>query len=805
MLNDEGQLMDRRRFLKATSSVAASSVIKKARAYAASTTSPGRTILPINRGWRFAATPPENVHSPDFDDSPLEHVILPHTNTKLPWHGFDDQRYQFISADRRRLNIPASAKGKRVFVDFEGVMLASTVYLNGTHLGTYRGGYTPFSFELTQHLSPSGRNLLSLDVDSTERKDIPPFGGEVDYLTFGGIYREVALRVVPQIFIENIHARTVNGLSSSPSVEIDVYLDRPEPITVGKLSLRAELRDGDTVIALDITVIKPPIVRPHNPADADQALGALAYNLATDAPAASISLAAPNITLWELKNPKLYTVSIELLEDNRPIDKDSRRIGFREATFTDQGFSLNGKVVKLHGLDRHQSFPWVGQAMPARVQKQDAKILRYDCRCNIVRTSHYPQSRHFLDACDEIGLLVLEEIPGWQHIGDLAWQDVAVDNVRRMVCRDWNHPSVILWGVRINESPDSHEFYARTNAMGHALDVTRQTGGIRTGENINSELLEDVFTVNDFGFPMKKPTHPRYLNTEFVGHTFPTKTIDAYERQREHLVRHARVHDTLASDPQYAGGIGWCAFDYNTHNNFGAGDRVCYHGVMDIFRTPKPAAAFYKSMADRDEEIVLEPAFFWARNDESTNIDHALASSNVDTIRMMTINGQGEHLIAEGGPNREQFPHLRYPSFTFLIGDKVSRQTWGDLRIDGLIDGKVVISKKYSGAGADKAFTLLPDETELTADGADQFVSFCGSTTNTAISGTSQRTRSPSPWMVLRPSSATTLWSHRRHRSHMDTNNRDSRHDQANWQTSSAWHRKSYAQISPVNPRTRLR
>ena len=210
------------------------------------------------------------------------------------------------------------------------------------------------------------------------------------------------------------------------------------------------------------------------------------------------------------------------------LDEDTRRFGFREAVFTQQGFHLNGKVIKLRGLDRHQTFPFVGQAMPARVQRRDAQILRETLHCNIVRTSHYPQSRHFLDACDELGLLVLEEIPGWQHIGPLAWQDIAVDNVGRMVRRDWNQPSIILWGVRINESRDNHDFYTRTNALAHELDPSRQTGGIRNFQD--SEFLEDVFTMNDFGFPLKPPNHPAYLNTEFVGHTFPAKTIDNVER-----------------------------------------------------------------------------------------------------------------------------------------------------------------------------------------------------------------------------------------------------------------------------------
>ncbi len=170
------------------------------------------------------------------------------------------------------------------------------------------------------------------------------------------------------------------------------------------------------------------------------------------------------IKLWDLENRNLYSVRVRLRRATQAIDEDSRRFAFRQAQFTDHGFELNGKVIKLRGLDRHQTFPWVGQAMPARPQRRDAIILRNQLKTNIVRTSHYPQSRHFLDACDEIGLLVLEEIPGWQHIGDQPWKDISVDNVRRMIRRDWNHPIIILWGVRINESKDDHDFYTRTNA-----------------------------------------------------------------------------------------------------------------------------------------------------------------------------------------------------------------------------------------------------------------------------------------------------------------------------------------------------
>jgi beta-galactosidase len=688
--------MERRDFIKKTGTLIAGILAESALAEAPGSSSPpvagGRLVLPMNRNWRFSRSAVADARMKDFDDSKFERVVVPHTNIRLPWHSFDDKDYEFVSVYRRHFKLPSSARGRHVFVDFEGVMTASTVWLNGVRLGEYKGGYTPFSFELTPHLDFDADNVMTVEVDSTERADIPPFGHQIDYLTFGGIYRDVALRIVPSTFVENIFARPQDVLTVNPSLEVDCFLQHLEPLRQ-TLSLEVALRDGDRVLATGTQRVAPA------PAANDPVPHTV-----------RLEKLGP-VVLWDLARPKLYSVHVRLLNGPRLVDEDSRSIGFREARFTEHGFELNGKVVKLRGLDRHQTFPFVGQAMPGRVQRHDAQVLRSNFKCNIVRTSHYPQSRHFLDACDELGLLVLEEIPGWQHIGDAAWKDISVDNVRRMIRRDWNHPSIVLWGVRINESPDDHDFYTRTNALAHQLDSTRQTGGIRN--HFDSELLEDVFTMNDFGFPLKPPNHPLYLNTEFMGHTYPTKAFDNTERLTEHTLRHARIHNQLASNPQYAGGIGWCAFDYNTHSDFGSGDRICYHGVADIFREPKPAAGFYKSQCDPEEEIVLESAFRWARGDESTAFTKGVVCSNCDHLKFY-IDGQ---LIAELDPDRNEFGSLRYPPFILHL--EPFRNAWGDLRIEGYIQGKQVIAKKYSGKGIDQRFSVLPDDTELVADGAD--------------------------------------------------------------------------------------
>ena len=684
--------LPRREFLKNTGAGLAGLSLLPAFSLATQAQSPelpARRVVPLNHNWLYSDRVLPNPASPTLDDSRFERVTIPHTNKILPWHGFDDKEYQFISLYRRHFKLPVAMRGKRVFVDFDGVMTAAIVSINGQRLGEYRGGYTPFSFELTPHINWRGDNVLAVEVDSTERKDIPPFGGEIDYLTFGGIYRDVNLRVVSGSFIDNVFAKPVNVLKEDRRVDVRVFLNSQGP-SGGALKVTVELRDGTQVLATKSDDI-PPVRAPH-------------YDFRLTNPG--------SIKLWELDQPKLYNVRVRMQSGTFLLDEYQTTIGFREAVFREDGFFLNGRHLKLRGLNRHQTFPYVGQAMPARVQRRDALILKNELKCNVVRTSHYPQSPHFLNACDEIGLLVFEEIPGWQHIGDQQWKELSVHYVEAMIRRDWNHPSIILWGVRVNESRDDHDFYQRTNQLAHSLDDSRQTGGVRY--RYDSERLEDVYTMNDFGIPLRPPNHPLYFNTEFIGHMYPTKRNDNVERITEHAMRHARVHNQLASDKRYAGGIGWCAFDYNTHSNFCSGDRVCYHGVSDIFRIPKPAAGFYKSQCDPSEEIVLEPAFDWARGDRNESFTIAMISSNCEQVKIY----MGDRLVAELEPDRKEFPHLRRPPFVANIRDAF-RNPWGDLRMDGYIAGKKVISKTLSGKGADQQFHLEPDDAELLGDGID--------------------------------------------------------------------------------------
>jgi beta-galactosidase len=672
--------MDRRTFVLGSAGAAA--VAGALRAQPAREIDPNRRSYDLNRNWLFTT---KRTHS---DPKDWVRVDLPHSNVQLPWHSFDERSFQMVSFYRRQFRAPKEWAGKRIFVDFDGAMTAAKVSLNNHAFEEYRGGYTPFSWELTPHVRAGSANVLEVELDSTERADIPPFGGEIDYLTFGGIYRDVRLRVVPNGFIENVYAKPVRVLNDDRALTVRCYVNGAKP----GATLTANLRVGTRVIQSGTAKIDD-----------------------TQAEYQDLTLEhLGDIQLWSLTQPALYHVDVKLKNADGSEDSYETRVGFREGRFTSAGFLLNGQHVKLRGLNRHQTFPYVGGAMPARVQRRDAQILKQELKLNLVRTSHYPQSPAFLDACDELGLLVLEEIPGWQHIGDQAWQDVTVRNVGEMVRRDWNHPSVILWGVRINESQDNHDFYTRTNQVAHSLDDARQTGGIRY--LYNSELLEDVFTMNDFGFPLKQPNHPLYLNTEFSGHMFSTKRFDNVSRVAEHVLRHARVHNQLAGDDRYAGGIGWCAFDYNTHGNFGSGDHICYHGVSDIFRIPKPAAGVYKSQCDPKEEVVIDPGFFWSSGDKSEagGVGLVPICSNCDHLKIYLAG----KLILEADPDRKTYGNLKHPPFLVDISN-VPLTPWGDLKIEGYLKGELAKTVTLSGSGVDADLKIEPDDLELNGDGRD--------------------------------------------------------------------------------------
>ncbi len=680
-----------------------------------------RTVLNFNTEWKFIGKDIPKASDPEFDDSAFESICLPHSNRTFPHHYFTEKKYQFISWYRRLFYLDNSAKERRIIIEFDGVMTVATVYINGKQVCEHRGGYTGFSCDITDLVKLGEQNTLAVKVDSRERRDVPPEGGNVDYMQFGGIYRNVRLVLIDPLHIQDIFVISREVMPDHAKIAAQVLIKNVDD-NDRVFTLRAQIRD-----ATGLTV-----------AVANQE-GTLASG-STDTINLESQLERPH--LWHIDNPYLYTLQVDLFDHEVVIDQVSEPFGVRKAEFRNDGrFYLNGEPIKLRGLDRHQTFPYLGAAMPDRVQRKDADILKYELGLNFVRSSHYPPSPSFLARCDEIGLLVFEELPGWVFVGDENWKNTAKQNLREMILRDRNHPSVILWGVRINESFDHHDFYIETNRIAHELDPSRPTGGVRYFAD--SEFLEDVFTINDFEENLQgklhTPVHTPSLVTEYMGHMYPTKSYDREERLIEHAKLHARIQSCAYGIPNLAGACGWCAFDYYTTSGFGAGDHICYHGVCDVFRLPKFAAHFYKSQMDPKYGVEL----FIARylTPEFNDIgDEVTVFSNCDRVDLYI---DGEKFDSQT-PDTARYPNLPHPPFTFTgiqatYKDKLPNKheatyEWNEMawaigrwlgqrvhKIEavGFINGKETARSSIEMFGNAAYVVLEPDDTELFADGTD--------------------------------------------------------------------------------------
>lgn len=604
---------------------------------------------PLNNEWKYSSNFREEMLQSSYHDTDMETVRLPHTNVQTPFNHFDPGIYQFVSCYRRHITAESEWVGKQVLLTFDGAAHAAKIYINGSYVITHLGGYTAFTVDIAVYLKYGEDNVIAVELDSRESCNIPPFGYVIDYLTYGGIYREVSLDIKEAVSIADVFIQThdnnaddrPDALFYKKEVELEVILHGPHLKNTYQIKYTITDTD-DQEICSDIIDIQD---------------NTFVHRFAVE-----------GVKNWDINDPNLYLLQLELIEvkaENRILDEKKLRFGFRTCEFRKDGFYLNGRKIKLLGLNRHQSFPYVGYAMPKRMQQLDAEILKNELQVNVVRTSHYPQSQHFLERCDELGLLVITELPGWQHIGDEAWKNTACDNVREMVLQNRNHPSIILWGVRINESQDDDDFYRRTNQIAHQLDSTRQTGGIRNFKK--SHLLEDVYTYNDFihngrtkGLDRKKDItsnqNAPYMVTEFNGHMFPTKPFDDEEHRMQHALRHTQVLEELFRQEEIAGGTGWCMFDYNTHRDFGSGDMICYHGVMDMFRNPKLAAAVYASQNDNSNVCEVCSSLDIGEH-PAGDIKGIYVFTNADSIRLY----KNETFIKEFYPDRGNYPGLVHP------------------------------------------------------------------------------------------------------------------------------------------------
>lgn len=581
----------------------------------------------INFNWSFV----DNYKDEYLNKLPnsSQQINIPHCAKEVPYNYFNEKDYQFISTYEKIFDVEEDINNKVVKLVFDGFMLKARIYLNGHDLGEHISGWVKVELDVSEFIKQKNNRLLVV-LDSSEDSLIPPFGYAVDYLTFSGIYREVSIEVNSKTYLENIFVKS----------DMD-----------GNVNVEYEVKNGPAKISHKL-IFEDEVV------------------LESD----SDSFKLDNPKLWDINEPNLYTL-LTLVESDNGKEEYRTRFGFRSAIFKPDGFYLNNKKIKLIGLNRHQGYPFVGYAMPKSIQEDDAELLKYKIGVNIVRQSHYPQSEHFLNRCDEIGLLTINEIPGWQHISkEEAWRKQYGVFIEKMVLSQRNHPSLIGHGVRIDESQDDHELYQKGNEIAHKLDPTRQTLGVRNFKN--SELLEDIYAYNDFSCDsmriglihpkkVKSKGHP-YLVTEYMGHMDPVKPTSDERTKVEVALRHAKVIDDNFKYKKICGALGWCAFDYHTHVDFGSGDHICPHGVYDLYRNPKHTAAIYASQSDDIPMLEVISDMKPGDYPEARYFDIYVAT-NCDYFDLF----KNDEFVTRYYPKRDQFKYMPHPPI--LVDDLVGQ------------------------------------------------------------------------------------------------------------------------------------
>lgn len=595
----------------------------------------------LNFGWRF--TPdysPKKSKNENFDFT-IRPVDVPHNSGSGKFNYFSGEDSSKIVQYSKLFVVPAEMEGKRIILHFDGVMCCAAVFINDKAAFAHKGGFTGFSYDITELVNDS-ENKLTVIVDSSERADTPPYGSPVDFLSYGGIYRDVWIEAVPELYIKDTFIRP---MMADKGWKLDIT---GEIAGEGERKLTFALYDGTKKLG-------------SCQYKAEQASYHVSWNVSAE------------VTPWTPENPKLYTFKVTLSSG----DELDYTVGFRQVKVDGQGFYLNGKKIKLIGINRMQNYTYEGFAMPASAQRSDADLIK-SLGCNAVRTARYPQSKYFLDRCDEIGLLVIADIPGYKHSDTGEWLDTLIQNTQEMVLEQRNHPSIVMWGTRSDDTKDNPAVNRKVCDTVRSLDASRPMYGARNFKG--SDILEEVYGYNDY--EKHSLTDPFSYNTseislgkspviitEHTGHLYPARSCGGEKDLLEQALSHARIIDAAYSNDGIIGVFGWCLNDYNAHSSFGGNDGVCSYGICDINRIPKLAAAVYSSQSSAAPVLEISSAMM-AGEHKSGIIGKVYAFTNCDSVKLYKNN----ELVAEFFPDRKKYPNMPHPPILIddLIGSKMT-------------------------------------------------------------------------------------------------------------------------------------
>ena len=701
----------------------------------------GRTVYSMNPAWRFYKGNTEGAEAINFDDSKWEVVSLPHGLEYLPTEASGSINYQGEVWYRKHFTPNNNLKGQKLFLHFEAIMGKSKVYVNGKLLAEHFGGYLPIVIDVTEAIQWNKENIIAVWTDNSNDPTYPPGKPQetLDFCYFGGIYRDCWL-----IAHRNVYITDPNYVQEKAGGGLFVAYDKVSE-TSANILLQTQVRNDSRQNFQGF--IEYELQRP----DGEQAalINTKLQILSGKALTTKNKVTLKKPWLWSPEQPNLYNLIVRIRNNKgQVVDGYRRRIGIRSIEFKGKdGFWLNGKPYHqpLIGANRHQDYAIIGNAVSNGLHWRDAKKLR-DAGLKVIRNAHCPQDPAFMDACDELGLLVIVNTPGWQF-----WNENPIfakrvyDDIRQMVRRDRNHPCVWLWEPILNETWYPADFAKRTlsivseeypysycysgcdsEARGHEIYPVQFCHPANTDKEwaktdldpkvtyFTREWGDNVDDWNSHNSPSRvaRDWGEQAMLVQAQHYAAPNYPYTSYD---------ALYHTTK----QHIGGCLWHSFDHQR----GYHPDPFYGGLMDAFRQPKYSYYMFKAQRSatvEDRLFETGPMVYIAHEMTPFSPKDVTIYSNCDEVRL-TYN-RGGKTWTYVRPNDQKgmpSPIITFKDvYDFMTDKNMSRKNQQPdvlLRAEGLINGKVVATHEvYPARRPEKLLLWLDHENqEIKANGSD--------------------------------------------------------------------------------------
>lgn len=664
--------------------------------------------ISINDEWKFKLLDDSTIsedayHIANFDDTGWTSVSLPHTAHIEPL--LVNNQWQGICWYRKNFEVPATYDDKKLIIEFEAAMNHSKIWINGIEVSLHQGGYLPVVIDATKYIKTGEVNSIAVRLNNTDNPITGPKPLKIlDFNMYGGLYRNAWLTAKNKVYIS--HPVLANKVAGGGIFITYPKVSEQESVVQIKTHIVNEENRAKEVKVVHSIFYQGNLVKEQQ---------SIVSNIEAGGDFEFVELISINEAhLWSPKNPNLYQLETVVYIGEEVVDVESNRFGIREFTFKNNELYINGNKTFLRGVNRHQEYPFIGYALSDNAQYRDAKKIK-DGGFDYIRLSHYPQSPAFMDACDELGIVVVDAILGWQYYADTdSFREQCYRSAKELIYRDRNHPSVLAWEVSLNETKMPiyfmeeldrvvHEQYPGENVyscgwMDDVYDIFFQARQHRLLHHYN-EVQEKPYSVSEYGdweyYSNNAGLNQHKLSKEDRYET-SSRQNRAYGEAR--LLQQAynvqEAHNDNFNTPAYSDSY-WVMYDYNRgyHND------IEYSGLMDIFRIPKFGYYFYKSQRTVDEEIVLNIATYWNENSPK----NVTVFSNCDEVKLYLNN----KLIALQKPDsNKNTNNLSHPPFTFNL----EKFEAGTLKAVGYISGKEVVEDVVKTPKAAKKLKIWLDE-----------------------------------------------------------------------------------------------